>query len=56
MQTADDIPCRRIWTRDFHRLERLAGTADPAGLPVARRLLSELKYAIRLDSDRPLTI
>jgi regulator of nucleoside diphosphate kinase len=44
---------RRIWMHDFHRLERVARSAYVSGLPVAGSLLSQLKQAVRHESDRP---
>jgi regulator of nucleoside diphosphate kinase len=46
---------RQVWAHDFRQLERIARSAHIAGLPVARFLLTELKRANRLKSDRPPT-
>lgn len=55
MPTIDNTPDRLLWTHDFRKLERIARSAHVAGLPVARFLLTELKRANRLESDRPPT-
>jgi transcription elongation GreA/GreB family factor len=55
MSTIDITSDRRVWEKDFCQLERIARSAHVAGLPVARSLLTELKKANRLVSDRAPT-
>ncbi|MDO8293305.1 MAG: GreA/GreB family elongation factor [Gallionella sp.] len=55
MSTFDKTSDRRVWEKDFRQLERIARSAHVAGLPVARSLLTELKNANRLVSDRTPT-
>lgn len=55
MPTINSTSDRRVWAHDFRQLERVARSAHVAGLPVARFLLTELKRATRLESDRPPT-
>lgn len=55
MPTINNTFDRRVWAHDSRQLERIARSAHVAGLPVARFLLTELKRANRLESDRPPT-